>query len=153
VIQILDERNWTLAYDFNGNGQLDTSRDLNGDGCIDPDTEMLPFGQDELVVRYYKLRSVWHDFPRALWRIDLNGYLWVRSGWQRLDYRTDRPESACEMSSDQHVGGGVPPVSWKICKLPFQEMPPPIRFRDCSQSGFMYCAARIIPVTPAGKNL
>jgi hypothetical protein len=65
VIQILDERNWTLAYDFNGNGQLDTSRDLNGDGCIDPNTEMLPFGQDELVVRYYRFNPQTHNFPRA----------------------------------------------------------------------------------------
>jgi hypothetical protein len=66
VIQILDNRRTgASAFDFNGNGQLDTSRDLNGDGCIDPDTEMLPFGQDELVVRYYRFDRRTHNFPRA----------------------------------------------------------------------------------------
>jgi streptogramin lyase len=75
VIQILDERNWSLAYDFNGNGQLDTSRDLNNNGCIEPN-EMLPFGQDELVVRYYRFDPRRHNFPRAM-GFDLNGYLWV----------------------------------------------------------------------------
>lgn len=104
VIQILDERNWTLAYDFNGNGVLDTSRDLNGNGCIEPD-EMLPWGQDELVVRYYQLEA-YGTFPRAL-AIDLNGYLWVGlfNNGRLLQIDPNLP-----VASYKPPTGGTPPV-------------------------------------------
>lgn len=105
VIQILDERNWTLAYDFNGNGQLDTNRDLNNNGCIEGN-EMLPFGQDELVVRYYKL-SRYGTFPRAL-AIDLNGYLWV--GLDDNDRLLQIDPNLPVNIYGPHVGGGTPPV-------------------------------------------
>jgi len=115
VIQILDERNWTLAYDFNGNGQLDTSRDLNNNGCIEWN-EMLPFGQDELVVRYYKFDQYQHGtFPRAL-ALDLNGYLWVgldgndQSPSTRKDRLLQIDPNLPVSVYGPHVGGGVPPV-------------------------------------------
>ena len=103
VIQILDERNWSLAFDYNGNGRLDTSRDLNGDGCIQPN-EMLPFGQDELVARYYKFPRGW--FPRAL-AIDLNGYLWVGFSNARRVVQVD--PNLPPAIFGPHVGGGTPP--------------------------------------------
>lgn len=103
VIQILDERNWSLAFDYNGNGQLDTSRDLNGDGCITPN-EMLPFGQDELVARYYKFPQGW--FPRAL-AIDLNGYLWV--GFSAAQRVVQVDPNLPPAIYGPHVGGGTPP--------------------------------------------
>jgi hypothetical protein len=131
VIQILDERNWTLAYDFNGNGQLDTSRDLNGDGCIDPNTEMLPFGQDELVVRYYRFDPRTHDFPRAM-GIDLNGFLWVGFYNSRNIVQID-PNLPVGLYSPA-VGGGIPPFLEELT-----DTPNPYGFVTAG-SGFMYSA-------------
>jgi len=131
VIQILDERNWTLEYDFNGNGQLDTSRDLNGDGCIDPDTEMLPFGQDELVVRYYRFDPRTHDFPRAM-GIDLNGFLWVGFYNSRKIVQID-PNLPVGLFSPA-VGGGIPPFLEELTNTPR-----PYGFVTAG-SGFMYGA-------------
>jgi hypothetical protein len=131
VIQILDERNWTLAYDFNGNGQLDTSRDLNGDGCIDPNTEMLPFGQDELVVRYYRFDRRTHDFPRAI-GIDLNGFLWVGFYNSRKIVQID-PNLPVGLYSPA-VGGGIPPFLEELTNTPT-----PYGFVTAG-SGFMYGA-------------
>jgi hypothetical protein len=131
VIQILDERNWTLAYDFNGNGQLDTSRDLNGDGCIDPNTEMLPFGQDELVVRYYRFDPRTHDFPRAM-GIDLNGFLWVGFYNSRKIVQID-PNLPVGLYSPA-VGGGIPPFLEELTNTPT-----PYGFVTAG-SGFMYSA-------------
>jgi hypothetical protein len=131
VIQILDERNWTLAYDFNGNGQLDTSRDLNGDGCIDPNTEMLPFGQDELVVRYYRFNPQTHNFPRAV-GIDLNGYLWV-GFWNTRNIVQIDPNLPAGLYSPA-VGGGTPPFLEELRNTPF-----PYGFTTAA-SGFMYSA-------------
>jgi hypothetical protein len=131
VIQILDERNWTLAYDFNGNGQLDTSRDLNGDGCIDPNTEMLPFGQDELVVRYYRFDPRTHDFPRAM-GIDLNGFLWVGFYNSRKIVQID-PNLPVGLYSPA-VGGGIPPFLEELTNTPT-----PYGFVTAG-SGFMYGA-------------
>jgi hypothetical protein len=131
VIQILDERNWTLAYDFNGNGQLDTSRDLDGDGCIDPNTEMLPFGQDELVVRYYRFDRRTHDFPRAM-GIDLNGFLWVGFYNSRKIVQID-PNLPVGLYSPA-VGGGIPPFLEELTNTPT-----PYGFVTAG-SGFMYGA-------------
>jgi hypothetical protein len=131
VIQILDERNWTLAYDFNGNGQLDTSRDLNGDGCIDPNTEMLPFGQDELVVRYYRFDRRTHNFPRAM-GIDLNGFLWVGFYNSRKIVQID-PNLPVGLYSPA-VGGGIPPFLEELTNTPT-----PYGFVTAG-SGFMYGA-------------
>jgi hypothetical protein len=145
VIQILDERNWTLACDFNGNGQLDTSRDLNGDGCIDPNTEMLPFGQDELVVRYYKLGQ-YGTLPRAL-ALDLNGYLWVGlDGNDRLlQIDPNLPVSVY----GPHVGGGVPPVLENL-QAPVSGDASVYGFVT-APSGFMYCAAPLFQLPPPGR--
>jgi hypothetical protein len=131
VIQILDERNWTLDFDFNGNGQLDTSRDLNGDGCIDPNTEMLPFGQDELVVRYYRFNPQTHSFPRAV-GIDLNGYLWV-GFWNTRNIVQIDPNLPAGLYSPA-VGGGTPPFLEELRNTPF-----PYGFTTAA-SGFMYGA-------------
>jgi hypothetical protein len=145
VIQILDERNWTLACDFNGNGQLDTSRDLNGDGCIDPNTEMLPFGQDELVVRYYKLAQ-YGTFPRAL-ALDLNGYLWVGlDGNDRLlQIDPNLPVSV----HGPHVGGGVPPVLENL-QAPVSGNTSVYGFVT-APSGFMYCVAPLFLLPTPGR--
>lgn len=105
VIQILDERNWTLEYDFNGNGQLDTSRDLNNNGCIEPN-EMLPFGQDELVVRYYRFDPRTHRFPRAM-GFDLNGYLWVGFSSTANIVQVD---PNLPVASYRPPTGGIPPL-------------------------------------------
>jgi streptogramin lyase len=131
VIQILDERNWTLEYDFNGNGQLDTSRDLDGDGCIDPNTEMLPFGQDELVVRYYRFDPRTHNFPRAM-GIDLNGFLWVGFYNSRNIVQID-PNLPVGLYSPA-VGGGIPPFLEELTNTPR-----PYGFVTAG-SGFMYGA-------------
>ena len=130
VIQILDERNWTLAYDFNGNGQLDTSRDLNNNGCIEPN-EMLPFGQDELVVRYYRFDPRTHDFPRAM-GIDLNGFLWVGFSNSRNIVQID-PDLPVGLYSPA-VGGGIPPFLEELTNTPH-----PYGFVTAG-SGFMYGA-------------
>ncbi len=144
VIQILDERNWTLAYDFNGNGQLDTSRDLNNNGCIEPN-EMLPFGQDELVVRYYKLGQ-YGTFPRAL-ALDLNGYLWVGlDGNDRLlQIDPNLPVSVY----GPHVGGGVPPVLENL-QAPVSGDASVYGFVT-APSGFMYCVAPLFLLPTPGR--
>jgi hypothetical protein len=130
VIQILDERNWTLAYDFNGNGRLDTSRDLNNNGCIEPN-EMLPFGQDELVVRYYRFNRRTHDFPRAM-GIDLNGFLWVGFYNSQNIVQID-PNLPVGLYSPA-VGGGIPPFLEELT-----DTPTPYGFVTAG-SGFMYGA-------------
>jgi streptogramin lyase len=146
VIQILDERNWSLAYDFNGNAQLDTSRDLNGDGCIDPNTEMLPFGQDELVVRYYKLDN-FGTFPRAL-AIDLNGYLWVgldRSvNNQFHNPRLIQLDPNLPVALYQPPSGGTVPLSAALENLSVTQVPPGDAVAYgfvTAPSGYMYGAA------------
>jgi hypothetical protein len=128
VIQILDERNWSLAYDFNGNGRLDTSRDLNNNGCIEP-SEMLPFGQDELVVRYYRFDRRTHSFPRAM-GIDLNGFLWVGFYNTRNIVQID-PNLPVGLYSPA-VGGGIPPFLEELT-----DTPNPYGFVTAG-SGFMY---------------
>jgi DNA-binding beta-propeller fold protein YncE len=146
VIQILDAQNWTLDFDFNGNGQLDTSRDLNGDGCIDPDTEMLPFGQDELVVRYYKLDN-FGRFPRAL-AIDLNGYLWVgldRSvNNQFHNPRLIQLDPNLPVALYQPPSGGTVPLSAALENLSVTQVPPGDAVAYgfvTAPSGYMYGAA------------
>jgi hypothetical protein len=146
VIQILDAQNWNRAFDFNGNGQLDTSRDLNGDGCIDPDTEMLPFGQDELVVRYYKLDN-FGRFPRAL-AIDLNGYLWVgldRSvNNQFHNPRLIQLDPNLPVALYQPPSGGTVPLSAALENLSVTQVPPGDAVAYgfvTAPSGYMYGAA------------
>jgi hypothetical protein len=130
VIQILDAQNWGPAFDFNGNGQLDTSRDLNNNGCIEP-SEMLPFGQDELVVRYYRFDRQTHNFPRAV-GIDLNGYLWV-GFWNTRNIVQIDPNLPVGLFSPA-VGGGTPPFLEVLTNTP-----PPYGFVTAG-SGFMYSA-------------
>jgi hypothetical protein len=134
VIQILDEQNWSLAFDFNGNGQLDTSRDLNNNGCIEP-SEMLPFGQDELVVRYYRL-SRYGTFPRAV-GFDLNGYLWV--GLDDNDRLLQIDPNLPVGTFGPHVGGGIPPVLENLA-APVSGGGSVYGFVT-APSGYMYCAA------------
>jgi hypothetical protein len=130
VIQILDDRNWGHGFDFNGNGQLDTSRDLNNNGCIEPN-EMLPFGQDELVVRYYRFDPQTHNFPRAV-GIDLNGYLWV-GFWNTRNIVQIDPNLPVGLFSPA-VGGGIPPFLEELT-----DTPRPYGFAT-ARSGFMYGA-------------
>ena len=127
VFQILDERNWTLAYDFNGNGILDTSRDLNNNGCIEPN-EMLPWGQDELVVRYYRFDPNTHNFPRAL-AIDLNGYLWVGFSVSRKIVQVD---PNLPVALYKPPSGGFPSFLEELVNTPH-----PYGFVTAA-SGFMY---------------
>lgn len=109
VVQILDTPNWNPTdFDYNGNGQLDTSRDINGDGCIDPNdpNELLPWGQDELVARVYDV-SPYGVFPRAL-GIDQYGYLWIGLWNNRRLIQVDPnlPPAPYRPS----IGGSVPPI-------------------------------------------
>lgn len=77
VTQVILEEEWTPfgPYDRNMDGVLQTSRDLNGDGCLDDPGEVLPWGQDELVARHYLIGAT-NGVPRAI-TIDQRGYLWV----------------------------------------------------------------------------
>ncbi len=77
VVQILNDS----FIDRNGDSQEQTSRDLNNNGCIDPD-EILPWGQDERVARVYAIRRPDGDIPGVdqLGRgvvVDSNGYIWA----------------------------------------------------------------------------
>jgi hypothetical protein len=160
VIQILDEQNWTLAYDFNGNGQLDTSRDQNNNGCIESN-EMLQFGRDELVVRYYKFDPYQHGtLPRAL-ALDLNGYLWVgmdgddQSPLTLKDRLLQIDPNLPVSVYGPHVGGGVPPVLENL-QAPFSGNASVYGFVT-APSGFMYCAtlfqARIFEWCPGDPTV
>ncbi|CUU03608.1 Carboxypeptidase regulatory-like domain-containing protein [Armatimonadetes bacterium GBS] len=77
VVQILND----AFIDRNGDSQEQTSRDLNNNGCIDPN-EILPWGQDERVARVYAIRRPNGDIPgiNQLGRaviVDSNGYIWA----------------------------------------------------------------------------
>lgn len=77
VVQILND----AFIDRNGDGQEQTSRDLNNNGCIDPN-EILPWGQDERVARVYAIRRPDGGIPgvNQLGRgvvVDSNGYIWA----------------------------------------------------------------------------
>lgn len=63
------------GIDWNSNSNIDTATDSNTNGQIDS-WEMLPWGQDERVVRHYLLGSTLGDQARAM-VIDKAGYLWV----------------------------------------------------------------------------
>ncbi|MDZ4805001.1 MAG: LamG-like jellyroll fold domain-containing protein [Candidatus Eisenbacteria bacterium] len=63
------------GIDWNSNTIIDTATDSNNNGQIDP-WEILPWGQDERVVRHYLLGSTIGDQARAM-VIDKAGYLWV----------------------------------------------------------------------------
>lgn len=142
VIQILDERNWTLNFDYNGNGILDTSRDLNNDGCIQPN-EMLPFGQDELVARYYRFDQ--GSFPRAL-AIDLNGYLWVGFSSQQRIVQVD-PNLPPALYGP-HVGGGTPPLLEDITDSRIS----PYGFAT-ARNGYIYFTYPLSELCPGDPNV
>lgn len=63
------------GVDFNANSVINTSNDANANGVIDP-WEILPWGQDERVVRHYNLGSPTGDQARGM-TIDKMGFLWV----------------------------------------------------------------------------
>ncbi len=55
------------GQDRNGNGVIDTSSDIDGDGIINPAVpgEVLPWGEDERVLRHYKIGGG-DGLPRAI---------------------------------------------------------------------------------------
>ncbi len=63
------------GIDRNNNNVIDTSQDLNNNGIIDP-SEILPWGQDERVLRHYALGSTLNGQARGM-VIDKTGFLWV----------------------------------------------------------------------------
>ncbi|NNF05387.1 MAG: hypothetical protein HKN21_01370, partial [Candidatus Eisenbacteria bacterium] len=66
------------AIDLNGDNQLTTSGDCcPADGQITLGTaEILPWGQDEAVIRHYQIGTTVNNFARGL-AIDKGGFLWV----------------------------------------------------------------------------
>jgi streptogramin lyase len=111
---------------------------------------MLPFGQDELVVRYYKLAQ-YGTFPRAL-ALDLNGYLWV--GLDGND-RLLQIDPNLPVSVFKPPVGGVPPVLENL-QAPFSGDTSVYGFVT-APSGFMYCAvplqARIFEWCPGDPTV
>ncbi len=129
VVQILDEQNWSPIYDLNGDGVLQTSRDLNNNGCIDSN-EILPFGQDELVARVYNMAPYGNpggDLPRAL-AIDQNGYLWIGMYFAQRAIQVDPNLGP---AGYRPPVGGVPPALENIY------VPNPYGFAS-SPNGFIY---------------
>ena len=65
----------TGGIDRNLNSIIDTSTDLNSNGQIDP-TEILPWGQDERIIRHDALGSVLGNPARGM-TLDKTGFLWI----------------------------------------------------------------------------
>ncbi len=63
------------GIDRNNNSVIDTSQDLNNNGMIDP-AEILPWGQDERVIRHYALGSTQNNGARGT-VLDKTGFIWV----------------------------------------------------------------------------
>ncbi|HEX7878513.1 MAG TPA: SdrD B-like domain-containing protein, partial [Candidatus Eisenbacteria bacterium] len=64
----------TGGIDWNANSVINTSGDWNSNGVIDP-AEILPWGQDERVIRHYQLGAVGEQ-ARGM-TLDKTGGLWV----------------------------------------------------------------------------
>ena len=66
----------TGGDDRNNNSNIETSTDLNSDGDCADAGEILPWGQDERVKRYYEIGSTQNNPARGM-VIDKAGFLWV----------------------------------------------------------------------------
>lgn len=64
-----------VPTDLNGNGTIDTSRDLDNNGVISG-SEILPWGQDEAILANTLCGNNVNSLPRSL-AIDSNGFIWV----------------------------------------------------------------------------
>jgi cysteine-rich repeat protein len=77
----------SFCVDRDFSGTLSTSYDANSDGSIQLG-EMLPWTQDECVIRWRNLTTTSGYGPRAV-AIDLNGYVWVGLYQDRMYVKLD----------------------------------------------------------------
>jgi streptogramin lyase len=103
------------GVDRDGSGVIETSRDVDGDGIINPDVpgEVLPWGTDERVVRHYQVGNV-NGLPRAL-AIGANGNIFVGLFNERRVL-----EFAPSVNAPPPAGAAPAPLrSWDVPNSPY----------------------------------